>query len=127
MSQAIVPSREQSALLAELPPEQPVVMINLLQFKQPDGASHYARYAREVTPHLDAVGARALYAGNARACVIGEDARPWWDVILIVEYPSPQAFTSMVTSEAYAEVHVHREAALERAELIATNAWQLGD
>jgi uncharacterized protein (DUF1330 family) len=125
MSQAIVPTGEQSALLAALPPEEPVVMVNLLRFKQPDGASHYARYAREVGPHLEAVGARALYAGNAQAYVIGEAARPWWDAVLIVEYPTPQAFMSMVTSEGYAEVHVHREAALERAELIATGAWDV--
>lgn len=125
MGQPIVPASEQSALLAELPGEEPVVMINLLQFKQPDGASHYARYAREVVPHLEAVGAKLLYAGTARAFVIGEGARPWWDAILVVEYPSPPAFLSMVTSEGYAAVHVHREAALERAELVATNSWDL--
>ncbi len=28
-------------------------MINLLQFNQPDGPEHYARYAREVQPHLE--------------------------------------------------------------------------
>jgi uncharacterized protein (DUF1330 family) len=125
MADTIVPTREQSALLASLPPDQPVVMINLLRFKAPDGESHYARYAREVDPHLDAVGARALYAGSARAFVIGDEPRPWWDAILAVEYPSPAAFTTMVTSEAYGEVHVHRAAALERAELIATNAWAI--
>ncbi|HEX7609886.1 MAG TPA: DUF1330 domain-containing protein [Solirubrobacteraceae bacterium] len=125
MSHPVVPTSEQSALLAELPTDEPVVMVNLLRFKQPDGATHYARYAREVVPHLEAVGARALYAGSARAFVIGEGTRPWWDSILVVEYPTPGAFMSMVAGEGYAEVHVHREAALERAELIATGSWDL--
>ncbi len=125
MTDPVVANPEQRALLAELPPEDPVVMINLLQFKQPGGAAHYERYARDVGPHLTAVGARPLYAGTAQAFVIGEGPRPWWDAILVVEYPTPAAFLAMVTSEAYSEVHVHRAAALERAELIATSAWQI--
>jgi uncharacterized protein (DUF1330 family) len=124
MTDPVLATPEQSALLAQLPLEQPVVMINLLQFK-PGGAAHYERYAREVGPHLAAVGARALYAGVDPAVLIGEGPRPWWDAILVVEYPSPTAFVEMVTDEAYAEVHAHRAAAIERAELIATNAWQL--
>ena len=120
-----VPTPEQIGLLAQLPAEQPVVMINLLQFKKPDGTAHYERYAREVRPHLDAVGAKGLYAGTGQAFVIGDGARPWWDAILVVEYPTPAAFVSMVTAEDYAEVHAHRAAALERAELIATTSWPL--
>jgi len=57
--------------------------------------------------------------------VIGDSERPWWDVILIVEYPSPQAFIDMVTDPAYAEAHEHRAAALERGDLIATSTWSL--
>lgn len=123
MAGPIVPTAEQSALLAKLSSEEPVVMINLLQLKKPDGAAHYERYAREVRPHLEAVGARTLYAGTAQVCVIGDSPRPWWDAILVVEYPTPAAFATMVSSEQYAEVHAHRAAALERAELIATSSW----
>jgi uncharacterized protein (DUF1330 family) len=126
LADQITPSREQVGLLAELPADAPVVMINLLRFKRPDGVERYERYAREVVPHLDAVGARALYAGTARASLIGEQAEPWWDAILVVEYPTPQAFREMVSSESYGEVHAHREAALERAELIATSVGLRG-
>jgi uncharacterized protein (DUF1330 family) len=55
--------------------------------------------------------------------VIGEGERPWWDAILIVEYPTPQAFIEMVTTPEYAQVHEHRAAALERGDLIATSTW----
>jgi uncharacterized protein (DUF1330 family) len=125
MANPITPTAEQGALLAGLPAEEPVVMINLLEFKQPDGVASYERYAREVGPHLQAVGARPLYAGDALAYVVGEAPKPWWDAILVVEYPSPAAFVTMVGSEAYQEVHRHREAALERAELIATHVLGL--
>jgi hypothetical protein len=58
--------------------------------------------------------------------VIGEGLRPWWDAVLVVRYPTRQAFMDMVTGEGYADVHEHRSAALERAELIATSAWEIG-
>ncbi len=54
--------------------------------------------------------------------VIGDGERPWWDAILIVQYPTPQAFIEMVTSaENIVKVHEHRAAALERGDLIATS------
>ena len=123
MAEQVVPSADPRELLAGLPPGEPVVMINLLQFKRPDGAEHYRRYARGVVPHLDSAGGRVVYSGNARVSVIGDAERPWWDAILVVEYPSPEAFLKMVADEGYQEVHKDREAALDRAELIATSRW----
>lgn len=114
------PTAEQVARLSEFPADTPVVMINLLGFKPDGGAESYARYAAEVQPHLDRVGARLVYGGRAHQMVIGEQADPWWDVVLAVEYPSVQAFVSMVSDPGYQAIHVHRENALERAELIAT-------
>ncbi|HEX5223880.1 MAG TPA: DUF1330 domain-containing protein [Solirubrobacteraceae bacterium] len=114
------PSAEQVARLAELPAEQPVVMINLLAFKPDGGAESYARYAAEVQPHLERVGGRLIFGGSALQMVIGEHPDPWWDVVLAVEYPSVQAFLSMVADPDYQAIHVHRENALQRAELIAT-------
>jgi uncharacterized protein (DUF1330 family) len=126
MSEPLVPTAAQAELLAQFPQDQPLTMINLLLFKEPDGAAHYARYAREVQPHLERVGATPIYAGTAGALVIGESLRPWWDAIIVVRYPTRQAFVDMATGEGYAEVHEHRAAALERTELIATSAWAIG-
>jgi len=75
---------------------------------------------------MERVGATAIYAGTSEALVIGEGLRPWWDAVLVVRYPTRQAFMDMVTGEGYADVHEHRSAALERAELIATSAWEIG-
>ena len=119
------PTPEQLRALAARAPEEPVVMVNLLRFRADGGAESYARYGREVVPHLQRVGAKVIYGGSAPQFVIGEGERPWWDAILLVEYPTPAAFLAMVTSEEYREVHRHREEGLESAELIATSAWTL--
>lgn len=125
MSSTLEPTAEQFAALTTRAADAPVVMVNLLKFKTPDGRRAYQRYAREVAPHLESVGATVRYAGTAPAFVIGDGERPWWDAILIVEYPSPQAFVAMVSTQEYAQVHEHRAAALERGDLIATSAWSV--
>ncbi len=76
---------------------------------------------------LARVGATIRYGGTAPAMIIGNGEQPWWDAILIVEYPSPAAFVDMVTTEEYAKVHEHRAAALERGDLIATSTWSVAD
>ncbi|MGE2816402.1 DUF1330 domain-containing protein [Mycobacterium heidelbergense] len=122
---SLEPTPEQFAALTARPPDEPVVMVNLLKFKADGGLEHYAQYGREVTPHLERVGATVLYAGGAPAAVIGDGERPWWDAILVVQYPSPQAFIDMVTTQEYAKIHEHRAAGLERGDLIATSAWSV--
>ena len=120
MSTAVTPTAEQAAALSQLPKDVPIVMINLLAFKRPDGARSYARYAGAVQEHLERVKARVLYVGEQRQMVIGDDARTWWDSIIVVEYPSLDAFFAMVSEPEYQAVHGDREAGLERAELVAT-------
>jgi uncharacterized protein (DUF1330 family) len=109
--------------VANLPSDAPVVMINLLKFNEGPGLSSYLQYSREVAPHLERVGGKVRYAGATPVNVIGDGERPWWDAILVVEYPSPQAFIDMVTDTEYQKVHEHRAAALEQGDLIATSQW----
>lgn len=125
MSTTVEATPEQFAALAERAADAPVVMVNLLQFKKPGGIEHYLQYGQEVAPHLERVGARVVYGGTAPAVIIGEGDTPWWDAILIVEYPTPAAFIAMVTTDEYAKVHEHRAAALDRGDLIATSMWSL--
>lgn len=122
---SLQPTPEQFAAVAARPADEPVVMINLLRFKADGGLERYAQYGRDVTPHLERVGATVLYAGGAPAVVIGEGERPWWDAILVVQYPSPQAFIDMVTTQEYAKIHENRAAGLQRGDLIATSAWSV--
>jgi uncharacterized protein (DUF1330 family) len=125
MSASLEPTAEQFAVLAARPADAPVVMVNLLKFKPEGGVESYLQYGQEVVPHLERVGAKLRYAGGAPSVVIGDGERPWWDVILIVEYPTPQAFIDMVTTREYAKVHEHRAAGLERGDLIATSTWSV--
>lgn len=119
------PTPEQFAALAARPADAPVVMVNLLKFKNEGGLESYLQYGQEVGPHLKRVGATLRYAGGAPSVVIGEGERPWWDAILVVEYPNPQAFIDMVTTQEYAKVHEHRAAGLDRGDLIATSTWSM--
>ena len=111
---------------ANLAADKPVVMINLLKFHDTGGVDSYRKYGVEVAPHLERVGGRVVYSGGNAWAVIGDDERPWWDAILVVEYPSPQAFVDMVTDPGYQEIHQHRAAALTQGDLIATSKWTLG-
>ncbi len=123
----IEPNETQLATLLEAAAENdaPVTMINLLHFG-PTGADSYQRYAKEVQPFLESVGATVLYAGDASHVVAGDIGRPWWDAIVVVRYPSRAAFVAMATNPEYHErAHVHREAALQGTHLIATDPWQL--
>ena len=121
MSAPLEPTREQIAALAARPADEPVVMINLLKFRPDGGRESYTRYGQEVAPHLQRVGGKIRYAGGAPTQVIGDDEKPWWDAILMVEYPSPAAFIDMVTNEEYLKIHEFRANALERGDLIATS------
>jgi uncharacterized protein (DUF1330 family) len=127
MSTTLETNAAQFAALAARQADAPVVMVNLLKFHEDGGLKSYQRYGQEVAPHLDRVGATVRYGGAAPAVVIGHGERPWWDAILIVEYPSPAAFIDMVTTDEYARVHEHRAAALERGDLIATSTWSIAD
>lgn len=123
---SLEPTAEQMAALAARPSDQPVVMINLLKFKPDGGKESYARYGQEVIPHLQRAGATVLYAGAVPTQVIGDDEKPWWDAIVVVQYPSPTAFIDMVTNEEYLKIHEHRANGLDRGDLIATS-WMTAD
>jgi uncharacterized protein (DUF1330 family) len=114
---------EEIAVVEGLTPDAPVTMVNLLRFKQPDGREHYFRYGAEIAPLLQKAGATVRYDGSSPLYVIGDRPRPWWDMIVIVEYLTPEAFLMKVTNEEYRVAHVHRAAALDRAELIATSPF----
>lgn len=57
--------------------------------------------------------------------VMGDGEKPWWDAILVVEYPTSQAFIEMVATAEYARVRERRAAALDRGDLIATSSWSV--
>jgi uncharacterized protein (DUF1330 family) len=121
---SIRPNREQFAALASGPDEGPVVMLNLLKFKARadgeagSGADAYRRYGDAAVKMVEEQGGRVLWQGRADQMLIGDPAQAW-DSVVLVEYPSRKAFIEMVTKPKYEEAHEHREAGLERTNLIA--------
>ena len=97
------------------------------QLRADGGRQSYIRYTHEVTPHLLRVGGTVRYAGGSPTVVVGEREKPWWDAIIVVEYPSPAAFLDMVSNEEYLKVHEDRAAGLDRGDLIATSIWTAAD
>jgi uncharacterized protein (DUF1330 family) len=121
---AIRPNREQFAALAASTDTGPVVMLNLLRFKAKatgedgSGEDAYKRYGDEAVKLVEEQGGRILWQGRADQILIGDPARDW-DSVVLVEYPSRKAFIDMVSKPKYEEAHEHREAGLERTELVA--------
>jgi uncharacterized protein (DUF1330 family) len=112
------------AFLAE-EPDGPVVMLNLLRFKPDGGRESYARYSRALVEegHLARVGGEVLYAGDGSTALVAEDGQSW-DAVLVVRYPSREAFSRMVADPDYQKVTHLRTEALEEAVLQATVPWR---
>ena len=120
----IVPRPDQIQALVADPDQGPVVMLNLLKFKdratgeEGTGADAYRRYGEAVIKMVEARGGRVLWSGRATHVLVGEEADKW-DAIALVQYPSPAAFLDMAASAEYQKIHEHREAGLLCTVLIA--------
>lgn len=102
-------------------PGGPVVMLNLLRFKE-GGRAGYAEYARAIQPFLAQVGADVIYAGDCGTALVAPDAHDW-DAVLLVRYPSRAAFSAMVADPGYQTITALRTEALQDAVLQATEPW----
>jgi uncharacterized protein (DUF1330 family) len=102
-------------------PGGPVVMLNLLCFKE-GGRKSYEEYARRIQPFLDELSAEILFVGDLSTVLVAPETHRW-DTILIVRYPSRQAFSSMVADPNYQEITHLRTEALDEAVLQATIPW----
>ena len=119
------------SLLAGIGDGEPVVMINLLRYRdQADyggradiepcsGSEAYRRYMKLAFAFVTGVGGSLVWQGAPKAMLIGP-SQERWDLALLVRYPSKAAFLAMVSDPAYQAITVHRTAALEDSRLIAT-------
>ena len=124
---AIYPSSEQVQTLLAGPPDQPVVMVNVLRFKPradgttstESGEASYMRYADKMRKVVESHGGRFVWMGRVDSVVIG-DPNERFDVIGLVQYPSRQKFVEIMFSDAVREIGGDRSAGLEMQWLIAT-------
>jgi uncharacterized protein (DUF1330 family) len=130
----VEPTEAQLAVVGELGADRPVVMLNLLRFRDvadyedhpdlaPDspisGAEAYQRYGQAAQVHLGEVGASVEYFASCGPTVIGPEGERW-DMVLLVRYPDPGAFLAMVAKPEYQALAGHRAAALVDSRLVPT-------
>lgn len=98
-----------------------VVMLNLLKYAD-GGVASYAEYARRIVPFLERVGGEIVYVGDCDTALVAPEG--WdWDAVLLVRYPSREAFSRMVADPEYQGITELRTQALDVAVLQATAPW----
>jgi uncharacterized protein (DUF1330 family) len=121
------PSDLNEEFVRSLPDEGPVVMVNLVRFRERslDGAGSgwdaYARYSKADMPLLKRVGGTILWAGHVEGVALGDLGEGRWDWVVVVLYASRAAFLSMVTSPEYAVANRDRENGVEDHVILAAN------
>ena len=103
------PSAEQLKRFAErMPAGEPILMLNLLRFNQQaaypadsdqascSGQEAYARYSRTAIRKVRAAGGDVQVAATVQMALIAPE-QEHWDEMLLVRYPSPEAFLAMLS------------------------------
>jgi uncharacterized protein (DUF1330 family) len=67
-----------------------------------------------VAPLLEKAGGRIAFLGEPAPVLLGEDS---WDLVVLVEYPTRQAFLDMIGSAEYQAIGHLRTEALIKGEL----------
>lgn len=127
--------------LADRVGDRPIWMLNFLEFKktaiyadnaasaapaQPvSGARAYRSYGQGMISCLAAVGGRVGWSGYSLGQLAGRDDGQWHQVAIAV-YPSAAAMMTMLALPKYRAAHVHRDAALARTRLLATQPTETG-
>jgi uncharacterized protein (DUF1330 family) len=97
-------------------PEGPLVVLNLLKYREPEGREAFQRYGAITAGLIAAAGGELSFAGRAGPVLTGSDVD--WDDVLIVRFPSAGAFLAMIEGETYTQ-----QAAPLRAEALAHTVW----
>jgi uncharacterized protein (DUF1330 family) len=132
----VIPTPQQIQRLAEKGPEGPLVMVNLLKYKEKatyepgrpeakenlSGVDAYRRYGMVALQHVTALGGSIVWGGPQKMVVVGDDGANDWDEIVCVRYPSREAFLKMTQNPDYLAAHYHREAGLARTSLLCCGA-----
>lgn len=112
--------------------EGPVIMLNLLRFREvadysshPElapatpisGAEAFERYIRHTLPYLRASGGDVVFLGSGGPFLIGPDHERW-DRAMLVRQRSLATFLAFASHGAYLAGLGHRTAALEDSRLL---------
>jgi len=125
-------SQEAGAALFRRGIQGPIVMLNLLRFREvadysaaPDlapaepisGRAAYQLYIDQTLPFLEKTGGEILFLGDGGQYLIGPQDVPW-DLVMMIRQNSLQDFMSFSSNEAYQVVLGHRTAGLSDSRLL---------
>lgn len=125
-------SPEQGTAFFGSPDQGPVVMLNLLRFREwadyghaPElapvapisGAEAYARYMRDMLPLLQRSGGDVVFSGTAGSFLIGPTGESW-DHVLLVRQASKASFLAFASDPEAQCVTAHRTAAISDSRLL---------
>lgn len=91
----------------QLSKDEPIVMLNLLKFKDmvPEtglsGEESYREYMRQATPYFAKADAEVLFLGNPQTMLIGPENKDLWHKVLLIKYNTITSFLDMVQAEGY--------------------------
>ena len=122
VTNAVMPQPEQAKAFFYGEEQGPMVMVNLLKFKEkaeyPDGSNPemsgrdaYLVYGAAVQKCLELVGGRGMFSGDVTGLILGH-VEDLWDMVALAYYPSPQAMVEMVGLPEYQGIEIHRFAGL---------------
>ena len=130
---AVMPQSEQAKAFFFGEENGPMVMVNLLKFKDraeyPDGHANagmtgkeaYAVYGAAVMKCLEMVGGKGLFSADVSGLMLG-DVEELWDMVALAYYPGPRAMLQMVGLPEYQGIEIHRFAGLKGQLNIRTRA-----
>ncbi len=134
MSGSIDPERWQFDAFKELPRDQPIQMLNLIELNDTahyadgtmvTGREAYNAYGRESAPIFAKVGGEIIWSGDFDLVLIGPPNEKW-DVCFIAQYPDANAFFAMILDEQYQKIVHHRQAAVKDSRLIRMSVRDTG-
>ncbi|MCV0383547.1 MAG: DUF1330 domain-containing protein [Erythrobacter sp.] len=136
----IDPSRANFEAFKDLPRDEPIHMLNLLQYREeadyPEGHDNaakgwsgrraYQEYGKTSGPIFRRVGGSIVWRGAFQTVVTGPEAMHWHDGF-IASYPSADAFFEMIKDAEYQKAVVNRTAALADSRLVRFKPGSSGE
>jgi uncharacterized protein (DUF1330 family) len=121
----VTPGALNEDFLRSLPDTGPVVMINLVRFRERaldgdgSGWDAYVRYSKADAPLFKRVGGTILWAGHVEGAAFGDFEKARWDWVVLARFPARAAWLDMMTSPEYATANIERENGVEDHVILA--------
>jgi uncharacterized protein (DUF1330 family) len=139
-SSYIDPSPANFQAFKDLPRDEPIHMLNLLEYREqaeyPEGHEHvgkgwsgrraYEEYGKTSGPIFRRVGGTMAWRGAFQTMVTGPEAKRWHEGF-IAHYPNAGAFFEMIKDPEYQQAVVNRTAALVDSRLMRFTPGEAGE